>query len=1024
MVTEDIKVEHIGSLLVDLHPLAMLDTDSAGPVPSTHDQDTQSDLVNSCLIPSVDMHSQVLQDIDTGLGQQGDSYLVKVEVLEHSGDLPKTLVPGEELQREHDLDHSLFVPLTRVSVGLEGDRMSPLAPPHDAVGSAVRNDVAAEPSVTRPASVAGAKRANDTTQPANKKPRVTSTVDAYDDRVEASVSKLAVDQPCFKAAEKHIRVICDKILHKIEALDKIGFTDKEITTIYGKLRNVRNVRQVYPGATVVGFLGDTAAGKSSLINCLVNQQNVVRQSDDGDSGTSVPQELAIAEVGQPEAVEAVVYYLGKDGIKTQTESHIEAIDEYIHTDTKELDPDDRNRLNNDYHTAISFFVTLLCNQVPFRSTGATAAFFEHVYSSGDMGALERVKCDVQEYISKTGRQQGATTISGKTVEAVNREIKGLLHPVITRDGETPMPSPWPLVRKVTTHLDARILSEGVALVDLPGTSDTNRRRVQTARGHLKQCDIVVIVHPISRIQSSDSVSANIDECTRADKQGKIIIVATATDRFEHGKERDTVSLQDQAMLNALKARIDKLSEEINGLEGQQNEIDEETTDPVEIAEEARLSREVRTKASEKADIEAKWKEEGILTRSRYNIVAIKKRHRDMTDSKEDVPVFCVSNTAYQMHMQGYSRRERPQLSLEATDIVRLRQHLFAIPARRKHAKLQQLCKMGLSRMLTAAELLCSKSKLERKQDVLVFVMQPLENLKAVTTQLGEDLKSAIERVVRDLCDERGNQWVSQTEKLHETWARYGRPRYGAFVRRDGVWKDANKIQVDWNRRIADIMQKDILDAFSRFKSATLVSREAFRMAVGDSLTTLCTDLVERPGSMGMDSGALRSFIEQTRGTINDTVTRHFKELGRHIGDIQYDATSVESADSYLVKEMKPAYEDARARKKLGKAGVFADMQKIMTDKLYGRDNIFGMVVGAASARLEDFVDQWLARLSQQTESKLHEIVHGFHARYYDEEPENVTRRALRKELLTTVEAAKELYDTELAEELKKCKEFL
>ena len=60
------------------------------------------------------------------------------------------------------------------------------------------------------------------------------------------------------------------------------------------------------------------------------------------------------------------------------------------------------------------------------------------------------------------------------------------------------PAYWPLIRQVRVKCNARALSTGAILVDLPGVADANAARNNIAKDYMKKCDCVWILAPITR----------------------------------------------------------------------------------------------------------------------------------------------------------------------------------------------------------------------------------------------------------------------------------------------------------------------------------------------------------------------------------------------------------------------------------------------------------------------------------------------------------------------------------------------
>lgn len=603
-------------------------------------------------------------------------------------------------------------------------------------------------STTTPLKRTKTEQVDTTLQISSRKKSKASTnrTPPYDDKWEKESSRLAVDQECFGKAESLVPVICDVVTAKADALRSKGYNDEEIVNIAKKLKDLRFVGKSYPRSKPTGCHGVTAAGKSTLMNCLISQENIAAECDEGESGTSVIQELVMAEVDQIETFKAVVYYHPNRKIEAFVKRHFQTIHDFQNLDTEDLDADEYSAWQADYETALTFFYTLLCERDEFMSADATLAYLNSATSRDDDVMLGQLSTWILEYLTRLKGGEGATVVQANTMREVNRELAKFKGPAKTGIAARSA-SPWPLVRIIKTHLQARILSEGAVLADLPGLSDTNKLRVQATRDYIKNCDTVIIVHPILRIQSQDTVWKEVHECIRNGKQGNLIIVCTKVDDIKHSRERD-VSSDDRKVLEKLRKEADDLAAEIAELEDKLQDAEEN-----EDADYRSINRRLKATKTMRAGKEAEWREENIAIRNRRNIDAIQAGFRKaVNDPDANVPVFCVSNTIYQQHMKGFDNDNPPDLTVEATGIPDLRKHLFEIPAKRKHRALQKLGQRTLPRVLLALEMQCCKTRLERKQDIECKVVKPLNDFKdelhTLKARLKRNYEAAMQKTLR------------------------------------------------------------------------------------------------------------------------------------------------------------------------------------------------------------------------------------------------------------------------------------
>ncbi|RMZ06796.1 hypothetical protein D0862_04506 [Hortaea werneckii] len=735
----------------------------------------------------------------------------------------------------------------------------------------------------------------------------TNRTPPYDDELERESSLLAVDQECFGRAESLIPVICDAVTSVADGLRSKGYNDEEIVNIVTKLKDLRFVKKHYPRNKPTGCLGVTAAGKSTLMNCLISQENIAAECDEGESGTSVIQELVMADVDQMEAFRAVVYYHPNRKIEAFIKRHFQTIHDFRNLNSEDLDTDEFNAWQADYETALLFFFTLLCERDEFMSADATLAYFNNATSRDDEVMLTQLSTWILEYLTRLTGGEGATFVQANTMREVNRELAKFKGPAKTGIDGSRNASPWPLVRTIKTQLQARILSEGAVLADLPGLSDTNKLRVQATRDYIKNCDTVIIVHPILRVQSQDTVWKEVNECIRNGTSSNLIIVCTKVDDIKHSRERE-MSNDDRKALDKLRQEADKLAAEITELEDKLQDAEEN-----EDADYRSINRRLKATKTMRARKEAEWREENIAIRNRHNIEVIQAKFRKAAnDPDAKVPVFCVSNTIYQQHMKGFDNDSPPDLTVEAT------------------------------------------------------------------------------------------------------------AKYFAFCRHNGDWKDPSKNDVQWNGQIIELIADDMMDAFNEVKGAFDEIRDKFKHKLDVLLEELNTDLHDSPQLMGLNLDSLHKVIALTQAAVDDKANKLFRRLDNNINSIRYNATSVESTESYVGNSMQVAYDNCKACKGVG---VFNSIKHIMSQKLTGPENVFLDVQSRAIADFEAYVDSWITAVDDKIGADFQAVINDFNGRFVDVEEEDETKHGFRNELLQTVQKALAMADNELKAELDACAEF-
>jgi hypothetical protein len=96
---------------------------------------------------------------------------------------------------------------------------------------------------------------------------------------------------------------------------------------------------------------------------------------------------------------------------------------------------------------------------------------------------------------------------------------------------------WPLVKKATIYINNSILRFGIALVDLPGSADTNMARVLQTKRYLNKCKALWIVSDITRAKTDKDAKEYLSEAVQMDLlldrfYNAVTFVCTKTDSVD------------------------------------------------------------------------------------------------------------------------------------------------------------------------------------------------------------------------------------------------------------------------------------------------------------------------------------------------------------------------------------------------------------------------------------------------------------------------------------------------------------
>jgi len=229
--------------------------------------------------------------------------------------------------------------------------------------------------------------------------------------------------------------------------------------------------------TVVGILGNTGAGKSTLINAILDEEDII-PTNCMRACTAVPTEIrynhdedtALSYRGEAEFITAEDWQKEVGMLLTEL-----------------VDP--AKRLSRDYLQ-------------PDTGAGIAYAKIKAVYPhlTNDNLAKSSVKDLIDDHAVKNvlgtvmshARSKASDLKSDLRiyVDSAEKFASGV-------ETDTNM-AYWPLVKVVRIYLKSKVLSTGTVLVDLPGVQDSNAARSAVSERFRAECSSIWIVSPINR----------------------------------------------------------------------------------------------------------------------------------------------------------------------------------------------------------------------------------------------------------------------------------------------------------------------------------------------------------------------------------------------------------------------------------------------------------------------------------------------------------------------------------------------
>ncbi|OGM46914.1 hypothetical protein ABOM_004500 [Aspergillus bombycis] len=228
---------------------------------------------------------------------------------------------------------------------------------------------------------------------------------------------------------------------------------------------------------IIGVVGSTGVGKSSLINAIAEEENILA-TNCMRASTAVATELSYND-GEFR-YKARIEFIQRSEWEHELRILFKELCDSLKDVTRENIPKDSNagialdkikavypslEMENITNTSVE---KLLEDQNVLSLLGSTLIFEEdkpRVFSR-----------KLKSYIDSNGKRCNLKNPSQRSSDI------GL----------------WPLIRVVRIYVKARVLSTGAVLVDLPGVFDSNAARVAVAEDYMKRCSAHWVVSPINR----------------------------------------------------------------------------------------------------------------------------------------------------------------------------------------------------------------------------------------------------------------------------------------------------------------------------------------------------------------------------------------------------------------------------------------------------------------------------------------------------------------------------------------------
>lgn len=240
-------------------------------------------------------------------------------------------------------------------------------------------------------------------------------------------------------------------------------------------------KQAVKTKTIVGIVGSTGAGKSLVINALLEEERLV-PTNCMRACTSVVTEISMNHEDVPYRAE--IEFIGADDWYKELKTLFQDLLDHEGKVSRES-TNEESEAGVAYAKLKSVYPRLTKEDMQ-STTPEELMAHENVKCLGSLRKLQDHDSLVF-YKKLQGYVDSKEKAGTKSADKSEKKRKG------PREMEY-----WPLIRVVRIYTKAAALATGAVLVDLPGVHDSNQARAAVAQGYLKQCTGLWIVAPITR----------------------------------------------------------------------------------------------------------------------------------------------------------------------------------------------------------------------------------------------------------------------------------------------------------------------------------------------------------------------------------------------------------------------------------------------------------------------------------------------------------------------------------------------
>jgi GTPase SAR1 family protein/predicted nucleic acid-binding Zn-ribbon protein len=340
------------------------------------------------------------------------------------------------------------------------------------------------------------------------------------------------------------------------------------------LRSIENVhKQAGRTRTVIGVVGNTGAGKSSIINALLDEERLL-PTNCMRACTAVITEISYN-------YDSTAYYAEIDFISDR-DWRLEL--ETLFKDLLDGSGNVSSECANEETEAGIAYAKIKAVYPKLTKENISNSSVEELMRHGNVARVLGSSRSIEERDCLVFYKKLQAFVDSKEKTTKSEKDKSDKEKKKPREMEF-----WPLIKVVRLYVRAPALSTGAVIVDLPGVHDSNQARAAVAQNYMKQCSGLWICAPINRAVDDKAAKSLLGETFKRQLKmdggySTVTFICSKTDDISLIEAQDSLGIEEE--LSELWAQCDDLSRKMRSLKKELEGLKDTKNDYAQAMEDA------------------------------------------------------------------------------------------------------------------------------------------------------------------------------------------------------------------------------------------------------------------------------------------------------------------------------------------------------------------------------------------------------------------------------------------------------